>query len=246
MKCLITAFSLVVLAAPGFALTATNLAGFEGIEEPVVRYVVAQHQFVPDDYTNITDRGDGTVRMTLRYHDDWWDGDRDRHDTTRQRAEVKGIGPHQQTGELFEYATTWRTSTNFFGSGRFCHVFQLKAVEGDNAPPLVTLSILAGTSNACVHYCSGHASGFTNVRTFHWSPGVWQNVRIRVKTSTANDGEILVSVNGDDFQGVKDVPVFRPQANGYRPKWGLYRSTGKNLPPGESYVEHRNAAAEKM
>lgn len=230
----------------GFALTATNLAGFEGIEEPVVRYVVAQKQFVPDDFTNITDRGDGTVRMTLRYHDDWWDGDRDRYDITRQRAEVKGIGPHQRTGELYEYATTWRTSTNFLGSGRFCHVFQLKAVDGDNDAPLVTISILAGTSNACVHYCSGNARGFTNVRKFHWSPGVWQNVRIRVKTSTVNDGEILVSVNGDDFQGLKNVSVFRPEATEYRPKWGLYRGIGRGLPPGESYVEHQNPSAQKM
>jgi hypothetical protein len=245
MKCFITAFGLVLLAAPGWSLTATNLAGFEGLEEPVVRYVVAQHQFVPDDFTNLTDQGGGTVRMTLRYHDDWWDGDRDRHDTTRQRAEVKGIGPHQRTGELFEYATTWRTSTNFFGSGRFCHVFQLKAVDGDNDAPLVTISILAGTSNACVHYCSDYARGFTTVRKFHWSPGVWQNVRLRVKTSAVNDGEILVSVDGDDFQGVTNVAVYRPEATGYRPKWGLYRGIAKNLPPGETYVEHRNASAQK-
>lgn len=246
MKSFALAFACCIVAATSFGMTATNLAGFEGIEEPVVKYMVAQRKFVPDDFTNITDVGDGTVRMTLRYQEDWWDGDRDRHDTSRQRAEVKGIGPHQQNGETFEYATTWRTSMNFYGTEKFCHVFQLKAVNGDDGAPLVTLSIRAGTSNCCVHYWSGNARGFKDVRVFHWSPGVWENVRIRIKTSTAGDGAILVSVNGDDFQGVNNVAVFRPDATEYRPKWGLYRGTDRNLPPGESYLEHRNASAQKL
>jgi hypothetical protein len=245
----VLALGSVALTAP--ALTATNLAGFEGIEEPDVKYIVADRKFVPDDFTNITDVGSNTVRMTLRYHaGDWWDGDRERNDTSRQRAEVKGIGPHQRPGETFEYATTWRTSANFFGSGGFCHVFQLKAIDGNNGAPLVTLSILAGTSNACVHYWSGNSGGFTDVRRFNWSPGIWENVRIRIRPSSQStgtkDGAISVSVNGDDFLGVTNVAVYRPDATSYRPKWGLYRGTGRNLPPGDSYVEHKDASARPM
>lgn len=251
MKLFLTALALAATAMVAPALTATNLAGFEGIEEPVVKYLVVEKKFVPDDFTNITDAGNDTVRMTLRYHvGEWWDGDRDRHDTSRQRAEVKGIGLHQKPGEIFEYATTWRTSTNFYGSGGFCHVFQLKAIDGDNGAPLVTLSVLAGTSNCCVHYWSGGSRGFTNVRQFHWSPGVWENVRIRIKPSSDGNGKkegaVSVSVNGDDFLGVTNVAVYRPEATSYRPKWGLYRGTGKNLPPGESYVEHKDASARPM
>jgi hypothetical protein len=247
MKTLMAAFVFCALTAGAFAMTATNLAGFEGIEEPVLKYVVASKSFVPDSFTNITDVGDNTVRMTLRYHaGDWWDSDRDRHDTSRQRAEVKGIGPHQKTGETFEYETTWRTSANFYGSGRFCHVFQLKAVDGDNDPPLVTLSIKAGTNDCAVQFSSGNSPGSKTVRAFKWSPGVWENVRIQIKTSNTNDGEVLVSVNGDAFQGMTNVAVYRPDATEYRPKWGLYRSTGNNLPPGESYVEHKNASARQM
>jgi len=235
----------VATTAP--ALTATNLAGFEGIEEPVLKYLIKEKQFVPDDYVNITDVGDNTVRMALRYHaGEWWDSDRDRHDTTRQRAEVKGIGPHQLTGDTFEYATTWRTSTNFYGAGNFCHVFQLKAVNGEDGPPLVTMSIKAGAADCDVQYWSGYSRGAKVVRAFHWSPGVWENVRIRIKTSNTADGSIQVSVNGDDFQGVTNVAVYRPDATGYRPKWGLYRSTRGNLPPGESYVEHKEPSARKM
>src|ERR1039458_3233850 len=96
MKIFITTFIAGMLVTPVFAATATNLASFEGIEEPEVKYLVAGKSFVPDSFVNIADAGSNTVRMTLRYHaDDWWDGDRDRHDTSRQRAEVKGIGPPQ-------------------------------------------------------------------------------------------------------------------------------------------------------
>jgi len=139
---------------------------------------------------------------------------------------------------MFEYATTWRTSTNFYGSGNFCHVFQLKAIDGNNGAPLVTLSVLAGASNCCVHYWSGTSRGFSNVRQFNWAPGVWENVRIRIKPSSQSngtkDGAISVSVNGDEFLGVTNVAVYRPEATSYRPKWGLYRSTSKNLPPAKA------------
>src|ERR1039457_3767427 len=224
MKLHMATFSFCAFVASAFAATATNLAGFEGIEEPEDKYLVAGNSFVPDSFVNITDTGSNTVRMTLRYPaDDWWDGDRDRHDTSRQRAEVKGIGPHQKTGELFEYETTWRTSPNFFGTGRFCHVFQLKAVDGDNGAPLVTLSVKAGMNDCAVQFWSGSSRSSKTVRAFKWSPGVWENVRIQIKTSNTNDGEVLVSVNGDAFQGVTNVAVFRPEATAYRPKWGLYR-----------------------
>lgn len=234
------------------ALSATvvsKLADFEGVEEPERRYVVAEHRFLPDTYVNIRDVAPGTVRMTLRYHaGEWWDSDRDRGDTSRQRAEVKGIGPHQKTGETFEYATTWRTNPEFRPAKRFCHVFQLKAIDGDNGAPLVVLSILGDTGKAAVRYWSGDARGFSLVREVAWKPHTWQTIRFRIKCSPANDGEVLVSVDGDEFRGVKGVPVFRPQATEYRPKWGLYRGIDKDqpMPMGDDWVEHKDAAARKL
>jgi hypothetical protein len=231
------------------AETVTKLADFEGIEEPELRYVVATGKFVYEDYVNIKDGGPGTVRMTLRYRaGDWWDSDRDKQDTSRQRAEVKGIGVHQKTGETFEYATTWRTNPEFRPATRFCHVFQLKATDGDAGAPLVVLSILGTEGRAAVRFWSGEATGFSDVRELAWKPDTWQAIRIRIKTSTGSDGEILASVDGDEFQGVKGVPVFRPDATDYRPKWGLYRGIDKDkpMPMGEDWVEHKNASARKL
>jgi hypothetical protein len=226
--------------------TATRLKDFEGIEEPVIRYVVAGGKWEPDNFVNITDVGEHTVRMTLRYSAEGWDGDRSNHDTSRQRAEVKGIGPHQKTGDTFEYATTWRTNPGFHGSNKFCHVFQLKATDGDNGAPLVVLSVLEGTDTVAVRTCSGTQGGFTVIRKFGWKPNTWQTVRIRIKTSTSRDGAVLVSVDGDEFQGAKNIELFRPDATGYRPKWGLYRGITPELPKGESWVEHRDASAAKL
>ncbi len=176
---------LVACCLPGSvaAETATGVASFEAVEEPEVRYVVGRDAFVPDDFVNITDAGGGVVRMSLRYRPgEWWDGDRATRNKDRQRAEVKGLGPHQKTGETFEYATTWRTNASFRGSGRFCHVFQLKAVDGDRKPPLVVLSVMEGQARAAVRFCSGRSRGFRVAREFAWKPAAWQTVRIRVRT----------------------------------------------------------------
>lgn len=239
----------VSLATLAQAQVAKKLKDFEGVEEPTQRYIVATGKFVPDDYVNIRDAENGAVRMTLRYHaGEWWDSDRGNTDTSRQRAEVKGIGPHQKTGETFEYGTTWRTSEGFKGTDRFCHVFQIKAIDGDNGAPLVVLSIMKEAGRAEVRYCSGNAKGFTKVRALTWKPGEWQTIRIRIKTTPQAEGEILVSVNGDEFQGVKGVAMFRPEATSYRPKWGLYRGIDKDHPMamGEDWVEHREAMARKL
>ena len=126
------------------------------------------------------------------------------------------------------------------------HIFQLKATDGDNGAPLIVLSILNGADNAAVRFWPGDSKSFVVARQFKWKPDAWQTVKIRVKTSTKRDGEVMVSVDGDDFQGVKDVNVFRPDATDYRPKWGLYRGTSKDLPEGASYIEHRNASARKL
>lgn len=246
-----SAFPLVLIAAlacayPARPETAHRLRDFEAIEEPTVRYIVAEGKFEPDDFLNIADYGDGIVRMTLRYRPDAWDGDRNLPIKDRQRAEVKGLGEHQKTGETFEYATTWRTSPGLKGTDRFCHVFQLKATNGDKAPPLIVLSIIGESGMAAVRYCSGKSRGFRTVRMFSWKPAEWQTVRIRVTVSEEEKGEVLASVDGDAFAGLTGISVYRPMATKYRPKWGFYRGVRPGMQLGDDYVEHRNAQAERL
>jgi len=224
------------------ATTATGLSSFEGIEEPLVRYYPAKGEFVRDDYVNITDRGGGVFRMTDRYSAEWWDGDRDTQNKDRQRAEVKGLGPRQKDGETFFYTTTWRTNPEFRGTAGFCHVFQLKATNGDDGAPLVTLSIHG--DKATVE--ANPAGPKIIAREFPWKPGTWQTVRLVIKTSRAADGELLVSVDGDAFRGKTGIELSRPDANEYRPKWGLYRKATVHAPMGDDYAEHSQVKALKL
>jgi Polysaccharide lyase len=228
---------------PDGAYHAIGLKSFEGIEEPTKKFVVADGKAESDDFVNITDVGDGVVRMTLRYRSDWWDGDQATGRKDRQRAEVKGLGPHQKTGETFEYGTTFRTDPDFKGWGRFCHLFQIKATDGDKGAPLVTMSIMDGDSTGAIQYYSGN-DGFKIARKFVWHPGKWQTMRIRVKMSQDANGELIASVNGDEFSGVKDVPFYRPDATDYRPKWGFYRGTVTGMH--DDWVEHKDQIAHKL
>ena len=238
-------FAAVILTNGLFAATAANLGSFGGIEEPAQVYHFSTKKFTSDSFKNITDEGGGTFRMFLRYNHSQWDGDRTTGSTDRQRAEVKVLGPRQKNGETFEYTSTWHTDPGFKAGGHFCHVTQVKGYgAGDIASPLVTTSIQSNTS-AAVRYVSG-TSGFQTARSFGFAAGAWRTVKIRLKVSTANSGELRASVNGDALQGKTGVKMFRPGAPEYQPKWGLYRGVDANQPFGDDYVEHRAVSANKL
>lgn len=223
-------------------VVATGLSSFEGIEEPAVVYHPATKTFTNDSYKNITDQGNGVIRFSLRYAPDQWDGDRTTTNDDRQRAEIKGLGPHQKPGQTFEYSFDFRTDPAFIGTSSFCHVFQLKATDGDNGAPLVTLSLKSGNKGQ-VQVWSGTAANSTAVRTFTWTADTWIHADIRITTADDNTGSVLASIDGDPFAGLTKAPVFRPDATDYRPKWGLYRGINTSIHVGEDYVEDRNVTA---
>jgi hypothetical protein len=228
-----------MLASAAHAATATGLSSFEGVEEPVVKFYPATGRFERDGFKNIADLGHGTFRMTARFNAEWWDGDRDTENKDRQRAEVKGLGPHQKHGDSFLYATTWRTNATFRATGGFCHIFQLKATNGDSGMPLITLSLRGDKASV-----EANPAGPKIVaREFPWKPGTWQTVRIQVKTTADNTGELLVSVDGDRFQGKTGIALSRPGSDEYRPKWGLYRRAAVHAAMGDDFVEHKDVSA---
>ena len=237
-------------AKPGEVFVARSLKDFEGREYPLQRYNVAKGKFERDEQPGaIADSAPGVVRFTLRYRPgQWWDGDRSTTSKDRQRAEVKGLGPHPVPGQTVEYTTTWRTNDSFRCGGKFCHVMQLKALDGDNGAPLVVMTVMPDNKNAAVRYVSGKTDGFTIAREFPWTPGKWMTVGIRIKVSTGNsdkkaDGALLVSVNGDEFQGKSGIALYRPDATSYRPKFGLYRGVNEKMKIGDDWVEHKDVTA---
>jgi hypothetical protein len=244
-------------ASPCFATTATSTSSFGGIEEPAVIYHPSSNSFTNDSFVNITNVSSGTIQVLLRYSSSSWDGDRTTSNTDRQRGEVKTLGAHQLIHETYEYTTTWKTNSGFKGSGSFCHITQLKSVdgaEGSSGAPLIVTSIASGTSSANVRYASASFSP-TNVFTAHtvrnitWAPATSLSEKIRVKTTGdgGSDGFVTVSINGDSFQGVTNVEVCRPQSTEYYPKWGLYRgaSTSSGFSAND-FVQHSSVSASKV
>lgn len=260
-------FSASLFPTVSRATTAIHLSDFGGIEEPTVLVypkgdgVHPGPYFVPNDpFVNITDLGNGEFRFLLRFHPGvypWWDGDRATHEVDRQRAEVKTLGPNQKTGETYVYSSRWRSSSGFAGSGGFCHITQLKpvdGVEGSSGAPLVVTSIEAGSSSAVVDYAStsfSPANVFSPkiVRSFQWSPATFQTLAIKVKTSPdgQSTGLVQVSINGDTYKGVTQTEVSRPQTTTYYPKWGLYRAVNERYFFGASdYIDHKQVSATKQ
>jgi hypothetical protein len=240
-----------------FATTATSLSSFGGLEESAQKYFPSSNTFQSDTFANAVDEGGGVFKMILRYNSSgtmWWDGDRTTGNTDRGREEVKTLGTHQLIHQTFDYTTTWRTSSGFTGSGSFCHITQLKpvdGVEGSSGAPMVVTSIGSGSSSANVRYASASfspANVFTahTVRNITYAPGVFLAEKIRVTTTAdgQNTGQVVVSLNGDAFQGVTNTEVCRPSSTEYYPKWGLYRGTSTSSGFGAAdYIEHSNVTA---
>lgn len=254
------ALAIGTLLAPlaGYATTATSLSSFGGVEEPVDVYHPSSGSITEDtSYKNITDVSSGEIQVLLRYSTSQWDGDRTTGNTDRQRGEVKTLGANQNKGETYIYTTSWKMSTGFKGSGSFCHITQLKpvdGVEGSSGAPLITTSLGSGSSSASVRYASASfspANVFSpkTVRTITYSPGSYLTEKIKVKTSGdgQNTGLVQVSINNDSYSGVTNVEVCRPSTTVYYPKWGLYRgaSTSSGFGANDN-VRHKAISATKQ
>ncbi|HTQ40422.1 MAG TPA: dockerin type I domain-containing protein [Pirellulales bacterium] len=253
-------FLAVIWLAPQCARAATpvvvqNEAGFEGLEEPTVIYFPDTNTFEndPTNFQNHMDEGGGLFRDMLRnYYSTlgWWDGDgADAGNTDRQRVEPKGIVGlgHQQVEQTFEYSFDFRTDPTFQATSDFCHIFQLKATNGDDSPPLATISLyksgsgIQGRVDAFSDGSTGNTTESIPV-TFSYTAGQWIHFDIRITPCAAGEstGQIQLSVNGGAFTGITNAPVDLTGSTDFRPKFGFYRgiSTTDGVPAGLSWVEH--------
>ncbi|MDQ6419834.1 heparin lyase I family protein [Paenibacillus sp. LHD-117] len=173
----------------------------------------------------------------------------DGSNTDRQRIEVKAYkgSPSNVTatnGQTTTYKWQFRAMSPYPmpPSGNFHHIFQLKAVDGDDGYPVLTFSLdngylkfrhnPVGTDTAQLSTLA--QTEFSNV------DGQWVEATVTVKHTDSGsinmalkllDGTTLMS-----YSGTRDN--WRDGATINRPKWGIYRKLYSGMP--EAKIQFAN------
>ena len=119
--------------------------------------------------------------------------------------------------------------------------------DGDSGLPLVYVDIVGGpdASGALSVRVVCYSKATKVARRFSMRVGQWCTLAWKLKVSGGSDGFLLVSVNGDAWQGLRGMPMLRQGTQNYDLKTGLYRK----LHPGmddEVYIEHRGTYRGKV
>ena len=231
-------------APPAGAIVGRKLSDFSGVDDSAVFPKGKGPEIV-----NITDEGNATFKFVLRHRGSWYDGDRDgtnnRAGLNKSRAEVVAPGKsHQVEGETWEYGTTFCVAKDFIPSSGFCNLFQLFPVAWMQLKGLTGDTLSGGlyyTSNDNDFAAAGPARSFTFKR------GEWVSFVIRAKVHKTA-GELLLSINGDAYQGKRGFRLYSAKRKDFGSKWGLYTSTtsATSQPLNDSIAWHRNIWMRKL
>lgn len=154
----------------------------------------------------------------------------------RQRVEIKTYDPSPENlkgtiGETITYKWKFKLSEGFKPSYSFTHVFQIKAVGGDDSLPIFTLTPRKGSPNKLeLIYIKDEftASNKIAVVDLEGFDDEWVEVSQRIKVGQqgfysidikkVSDGTTLLSYENSNISTIRT-------SNEYiRPKWGIYRS----------------------
>lgn len=175
------------------------------------------------------------------------DYDRGRIPSDRQRNEMKTqtsrdwLHLNGNWNEWQRLEWKFRIPKGFQPSPRFCHIHQLKAQEGNNGAPLITISTRSdedGSNKRVQVIHTGDVRSSTKgvlidnlpladfedewiqVETeMHYT----HNGTFRVKMTRISDGKVLADATFDD------VDLWRKGATNIRNKFGIYRSLGRRM-----------------
>ncbi|HEY4149124.1 MAG TPA: hypothetical protein VGM41_09350 [Chitinophagaceae bacterium] len=155
----------------------------------------------------------------------------------RQRNEIKTYGPSPNALKAFlndtvTYHWKFRLDTGFKPSPSFTHIHQIKAGDGDDGAPLITLTPRYGSPDKLqiIHTGSSSATSLGTVASVDLTPfkGAWVQVeeKLTYKTNGSysitikriSDGATLLSYSKDG------IDLWRDSTSFCRPKWGIYRS----------------------
>ncbi|MEL6184149.1 MAG: hypothetical protein AAFU79_05950 [Myxococcota bacterium] len=190
------------------------------------------------------------------------DIDRDRLEITdRQRNEIKTYGGSEDAvkgfeGETLIYRWRFRINPQMEVSRRFTHFFQLKAVGGSDAQPILTISgsERSGEDGIEVRHSPLQSTTLLGRRDWSLVTGEWLEAYCRATYSEQGELRLIVLRRRDrevifdlDLTGL-DLWRGETPEHFVRPKWGIYRSIlePENLRADEERVRFADFSVEKV
>ena len=165
------------------------------------------------------------------------DNDRCNGATDRQRNEIKTYGPSPDSlkatlDETVTYHWKFMLPVGFQPSPSFTHIHQIKAGDGDDGSPIITITPRYGNPDKLeiIHTAgsTGTTLGKVKVVDLAAFKGVWVEVTEKIKYAThgtyqvsinrISDGATLLSYTNNN------IDTWRSGTTFCRPKWGIYRS----------------------
>ena len=153
----------------------------------------------------------------------------------RQRNEIKTYNQSPEHligtyGEKFVFKWKFKLDAYFQGSNRFTHLHQIKAYGGPHEDIPVVSIIARGGSSPRLEIM--HSDSLVSVQKAYASlslfKGTWveatetityeENGKYQITLKKVSDGTTLLSYSNENIR------MWRQNAEGIRPKWGIYRS----------------------
>lgn len=164
------------------------------------------------------------------------DNDRCGSATDRQRNEIKTFGPSPANvkatyGETVTYRWKFKIDAGFIPTSGFCHLHQIKAGDGDDGAPIITLTPRAGTPQKLqVIYTPG--SGLPGGGEKASAPlssfkGTWVEVEEKITYTSTGSYQVTIKKVSDGTTLLNytnsNIDMWRSGTTFCRPKWGIYR-----------------------
>ena len=162
----------------------------------------------------------------------------------RVRMEIKGGSgspsdmQHTQ-GQTAYYRWKFKLDANFVPGSRFCHIFQIKAMNGDDGAPLITITPRAGSPEKIqIIHSSGSGSGsLGTVKEADLAPfkGNWVEAFVAYKSDEGSAGSFAITLTRISDGAVllsysnSSLDMWRDGSDYNRGKWGVYRGKSDEL-----------------
>lgn len=190
------------------------------------------------------------------------DIDRDRvENDDRQRNEIKTYASSEEAvkgfeNETFIYRWKFKINRDMEVSTRFTHLFQLKAVGGDDSQPILTISGAerSGEDGIEVRHSPLRETSILARTDWGAATGEWLEAYCRVTFAESGDLRFIVTRMRDDAvifdidETGLDLWRGEDASHFVRPKWGIYRSIldADNLRPDEESVRFANFSVSEV